>query len=287
MTGYGRASGNFGDKTILVEVRSLNAKVTDLKLRLPGDYKEKEIELRKLVTDHADRGKIDMVVEVQNADGAAAVTLNEALFRGYHRELSRLTQELGLDKGDILQAILRIPNIVASPSSEVDEDEWAVICAVATQALDVFKAFRRKEGIALEADLRQRIEAILGLLEQATPFEQGRFQRMRERMRVNLEENFGTDNVDQNRFEQEILYYLEKMDVNEEKVRLAQHCRYFLEQMNSKQESVGRTLSFITQEIGREVNTLGAKAYDADIQRIVVQMKDELEKVKEQLANVL
>jgi uncharacterized protein (TIGR00255 family) len=160
MTGYGRAAGTHGEKTILVEVRSLNAKVTDLKLRLPGDYKEKELELRKLITDHADRGKIDVLVEVQNADGAAAVTLNEALFRGYHRELSRLTRELGIDEGDILQAILRIPNIVASPSTEVDEDEWAAICGIVTQALDTFKAFRKKEGSVLEADLRQRVGAI-------------------------------------------------------------------------------------------------------------------------------
>ncbi len=287
MTGYGRANGNFGDKTIAVEVRALNSKLTDVKLRLPGDYKEKEVELRKLVIDHAERGKIDLIVDVQNADGAAAVSLNEGLFRGYHRELMRLTTELGIPQGDILQAILRIPNIVASPGGEVDEAEWATICAVVTRALDQFKAFRIQEGDVLEADLRMRVETIRQLLTEVPPFEQARFVKMRERLRSNLEENLGREKVDNNRFEQEILFYLEKMDITEEKVRLEQHCKYFIEQVENPQQSAGRTLNFISQEIGREINTLGAKAYDADIQRIVVQMKDELEKVKEQLANVL
>lgn len=287
MTGYGRANGNFGDKTIAVEVRALNSKLTDVKLRLPGDYKEKEVELRKLVVDHAERGKIDLIVDVQNADGAAAVSLNEGLFRGYHRELMRLTTELGIPQGDILQAILRIPNIVASPGGEVDEAEWTTICAVVTRALDQFKAFRIQEGDVLEADLRMRVQTIRNLLTEVPPFEAARFVKMRERLRSNLEENLGREKVDNNRFEQEILFYLEKMDITEEKVRLEQHCKYFIEQVENPQQSAGRTLNFISQEIGREINTLGAKAYDADIQRIVVQMKDELEKIKEQLANVL
>jgi uncharacterized protein (TIGR00255 family) len=287
MTGYGRAHGNFGDKTIAVEVRALNSKMTDLKLRLPGDYKEKEVELRKLITDHAERGKIDVVVDVQNADGAAVVSLNEGLFRGYHRELKRLAGELGINQTDMLQAILRIPNVVAAAAGEVDEDEWQAICNTVTHALDHFKNFRRQEGRALEADLRLRVANILILLSEVAPFEKERFDRMRERLRNNLEEAAGKESLDANRFEQEILYYLEKMDITEEKVRLEQHCKYFLEQMNNPNQSAGRSLGFISQEMGREINTLGAKAYDADIQRLVVQMKDELEKVKEQLANVL
>jgi uncharacterized protein (TIGR00255 family) len=254
---------------------------------LPGDYKEKEVELRKLVTDHAERGKIDVIVDVQNADGAAVVSLNEGLFRGYHRELNRLAGELGIGQTDMLQAILRIPNVVASASGEVDEDEWAAVCETATRALEHFKNFRRQEGKALEADLRLRVANILLLLSEVTPFEKERFDRMRERLRNNMEEVFGKENLDANRFEQEILYYLEKMDITEEKVRLEQHCKYFLEQVENPKQSAGRTLGFISQEMGREINTLGAKAYDADIQRLVVQMKDELEKIKEQLANVL
>ena len=287
MTGYGRATGSFGEKTITAEVRALNSKLTDLKLRMPGDYKEKEVELRKLVTDHAERGKIDVVIEVQNADGAATVSLNESLFRGYHRELNRLAAELGIGQTDMLQAILRIPNVVAAASGEVDEDEWAAVSDTVTRALDHFKNFRRQEGRALEADLRLRVANILLLLAEIAPFEQERFVRMRERMRNNMEEAFGKENLDANRFEQEILYYLEKMDVTEEKVRLEQHCKYFLEQVENPKQSAGRSLGFISQEIGREINTLGAKAYDADIQRLIVQMKDELEKIKEQLANVL
>jgi len=287
MTGYGRAHGSFGEKTITVEVRALNSKMTDIKLRLPADFKEKEVELRKIVSDHAERGKIDVVVEVQNADGAASVSLNEALFRGYHRELTRLTSELGIGQTDLLQAILRIPNVVSAASGEVDEDEWEAVCETVTRALDSFKNFREQEGKALEADLRLRVANILLLLADVTPFEKDRFDRMRERLRNNMEEAVGKESLDSNRFEQEILYYLEKMDVTEEKVRLEQHCKYFLEQMSNPKQSAGRSLGFISQEMGREINTLGAKAYDADIQRFIVQMKDELEKIKEQLANVL
>jgi uncharacterized protein (TIGR00255 family) len=288
MTGYGRASGSFGGKTISVEVRALNSKLTDLKMRLPADYKEKEIELRKLITDHAERGKLDVIVEVQNADGAALVSLNESLFRGYHRELSRLAADLNIPPTDILPAIMRIPNVVAASTGEIDEPEWEAICKVVTTTLDHLKTFRRQEGRALESDLRLRVANILINLSEVSPFEKERFARMRERLRNNMEEAFGKDNLDTNRFEQEILYYLEKMDITEEKVRLEQHCKYFLEQVENKNgQSAGRTLNFISQEMGREINTLGAKAYDAEIQKLVVQMKDELEKIKEQLANVL
>ena len=288
MTGYGRASGNYAGKTIAVEVRALNSKLTDLKLRLPGDYKEKEIELRKLTIDHAERGKIDLIIDVQNADGAASVSLNEGLFRGYHRELTRIAADLNLSTGDMLQTLLRIPNVVASAGNEVDEEEFQAICAALTHALDNLKNFRRQEGKALESDLRLRIANILLALSEVGPYEQDRVTRMRDRLHNNVTEYLGKENIDTNRFEQEILFYLEKMDINEEKVRLEQHCKYFLEQIEQKNhQAAGRTLNFISQEIGREINTLGAKAYDVDIQKLVVQMKDELEKIKEQLANVL
>jgi len=287
MTGYGRAVGNYGDKVISVEVRALNAKVTDLKLRFLGDYKEKELELRRLILEHVERGKLDLLIEVQSADGAAAVSLNEGLFRGYYREIKRLAEELHLPHDDILLAILRIPNVVNSSSTEMDDEEFEALCRVVTQALDNLREYRLKEGKALSADLRLRVENIQNLLSELLPYEQERFARMRERLRTNMEEVFGKENLDANRFEQEILYYLEKMDLTEEKVRLEQHCRYFLEQLEDPKRSAGRSLNFISQEMGREINTLGAKAYDANIQRLVVQMKDELEKIKEQLANVL
>lgn len=287
MTGYGRAVGSFGDKNISVELRTLNSKITDLKLRLPSDYREKEIELRKIIVDHAERGKIDFSLDVQNTDGAAPVILNEALFKGYYKALSRLAGELDIPKGDLVQTIMRIPNIVSSSTNEVDETEWTVITAVINKALDALKQFRRQEGKALEADLRKRVANILHNLQAVVPLEKQRIERMRERLRTNMEEMFGKENLDKNRFEQEILYYLEKMDITEEKVRLSQHCQHFLQQIDHKELSAGRTLGFIAQEMGREINTLGAKAYDADIQKLIVFMKDELEKIKEQLANVL
>ncbi len=287
MTGYGRAVGTHNDKVISVEVRALNAKVTDVKLRFLGDYKEKELELRRVILEHAERGKLDVLIEVQSADGAAAVSLNEALFRGYYREVKRLAEELQLPMNDILPALLRIPNIINSSSAEIDDEEFEAILSVVRRALDNLREYRRQEGKALGTDLRMRVEHILSLLGELLPYEQERFVRMRERLRANLEENFGKENLDANRFEQEILYYLEKMDLTEEKVRLEQHCRYFIEQLEDPNRSAGRSLNFISQEMGREINTLGAKAYDANIQRIVVQMKDELEKIKEQLANVL
>ena len=287
MTGYGRASSNKNGKTIQVEVRTLNSKLTDLKIRIPGDYKEKEVELRKRITDHADRGKIDFVLDVQNADGSASVSLNEPLFRGYYRELSRIATDLGIPTGDILQTILRIPNVVAASMGEIDEENWETILITVDEALDNLKKFRKQEGKALERDLRERVAVIADLLKEVAPFEATRFKKMRERLQTNLAENLGSENVDQNRFEQEILFYLEKMDITEEKVRLENHCQYFVQQMNKHDQAIGRALNFISQEMGREINTLGAKAYDSDIQRIVVTMKDELEKVKEQLANVL
>jgi uncharacterized protein (TIGR00255 family) len=287
MTGYGRAVGSYADKNISVELRTLNSKITDLKLRLPSDYREKEIEIRKMIVDHAERGKIDFVLDVQNVDGAASVVLNEALFKGYFKALKRLSTELDIEEGDLLQTLMRIPNIISTNIGEIDEAEWAAICTVIAKALDALKVFRREEGKVLENDLRVRVSNIMKSLDEVKPLEEERTRRMRERLRNNMEEAFGKDNLDTNRFEQEILYYLEKMDITEEKVRLEQHCKYFVEQVGNKELSAGRTLGFIAQEMGREINTLGAKAYDADIQKLIVQMKDELEKIKEQLANVL
>lgn len=287
MTGYGRATGNYGDKTIIVEMRSLNSKITDIKMRIPGEYRDRETEIRKMISDHAERGKIDLLIEVQNADGAASVSLNEPLFRGYFNAVSKIADELGLNKADMLATIMRIPNVVASQSGETEEEEWNKLQEIIGETLKALRAFREQEGKVLADDLRLRVKTITDILGQVTPFEQERFVKMRDRMRNNMEEAFGRENLDSNRFEQEVLYYLEKMDMSEEKLRLAQHCKYFLEQFSNNSQSAGRTLGFITQEMGREINTLGAKAYDAAIQRFVVQMKDELEKIKEQIANVL
>ncbi len=287
MTGFGRATGSYNEKSIVVELRALNSKITDIKLRIPGEYRDRESELRKLVTDHAERGKIDLFIESQDANGVAPVSLNSALFRGYHAALSQLADELHLDKSDMLAAIMRIPSVMGAQGSETEEEEWSTLKSIIEEALHGLREFRAHEGRMLEEDLRLRIGIICDILTNITPYEQERFKRMRERMRNNMEELFGRENLDTNRFEQEVLYFLEKMDMSEEKARLLQHCNYFLEQVADPKLSSGRTLGFIAQEMGREINTLGAKAYDADIQRFVVQMKDELEKIKEQIANVL
>lgn len=285
MTGYGRASKPFGNKTITVEVRSLNSKFTDMRVRAPQYFKEKETELRRLLAESAERGKLEMNVEVKSMEGDGEYGLNQPLFKRYYRELNSLAEELSIPKGDMIQAILRLPNVVASEADDISEEEWNVVLSTFGEAMKKFYNFRVSEGAAMETDLRLRVTNILQYMTELPPFEADRLVRMRERLNKNLEDFLSRDRVDENRFEQEVLFYLEKMDITEEKVRLEQHCRYFLEALDTQEKSKGRKLSFISQEIGREINTLGAKAYSSDIQRLAVGMKDELEKIKEQVAN--
>lgn len=285
MTGYGRLSTAYGEKTISVELRSLNSKYTDVRMKMPQNYKEKEAEIRKLVIDRVERGKIDLTIEVNSPSGGDDYGLNEALFRKYHSELSRLSGELNIPNGDMLQAILRLPNVVASAAETIDEGEWDAVVQAMKAALDKFQQFRRTEGEAMEKDMILRVNNITGLLAQLDPYEEERVSRLRQRLHSNLEEHLGKEKIDENRFEQEILFYLEKIDLTEEKVRLSQHCKYYLEELAKPNSQKGRKLSFISQEMGREINTMGAKAYSSDIQRLVVGMKDELEKIKEQVAN--
>jgi len=287
MTGYGRAKLPYREKVISVEIRSLNSKYTDLRIKYPQNYREKEVELRKMVSNYAQRGKIDITIEVKSEQGDEAFGLNKPLFRRYFQELDGMASELGLPKGDMLQAILRIPNVISSDGDQMDEAEWKTLVDTMNAALKNFGQYREDEGKAMENDLRGRISNILEYLVQLDPHEAERVTRLRQRLNQNLEEYLGKDKIDENRFEQEILFYLEKIDITEEKVRLDQHCKYFLEQLDKKVPSKGRKLNFISQEMGREINTMGAKAYSANIQRLVVGMKDELEKIKEQVANSL
>lgn len=285
MTGYGRATSTFGQKSIAVELRSLNSKYTDIRLKVPSNFREREHQLRKLLTNKVERGKIEMSIEVKSMLGDDGYGLNLPLFKKYFSELSALADELGTSKEGLMQGILRIPNVVIAEESDIDEEEWKAILNTVEEALEKFHQFRLAEGAAMENDLRLRINSIQQALEQIDPFEKERIVLLQNRLRQNLQEFFGKDNVDENRFEQEVIFYLEKIDITEEKVRLAQHCQYFLEQLDNDKTTKGRTLSFISQEMGREINTLGAKAYSADIQRLVVGMKDDLEKIKEQIAN--
>lgn len=287
MTGFGRATRSYRNKTIMVEIRSLNSKFNDLRIKIPQHYREQETALRRVVTESTQRGKIDVNIELKSLQGDDDFGLNKQLFRRYYEELSSLGEELGMKQGDMFQAILRIPNVVSSGLESIDDEEWQAVMDTVEESLENFRKFRLNEGDALEKDLVQRIEIILDLLQQVPPFETERIEKLRQRLYQNLEDYLGKDNIDENRFEQEILFYLEKMDINEEKVRLEQHCRFFMEELAKKAPSKGRKLSFISQEIGREINTLGAKAYSSEIQRLVVGMKDELEKIKEQVANIV
>lgn len=287
MTGFGRATTVFGNKNIEVEIRSLNSKLGDLRFRMPGNYREKELELRKLLTDVAERGKIDVNINIRSLQGDDDFSLNVALFRRYYTELRTLADELGIEKADILQSIMRIPSVVGSADAMIDQAEWKALLDTMQLALKDFVAFRQEEGNAMAIDLRTRIETIDELLQRVEPFEKDRVEKYRARLEQNLADFLGKENIDRNRFEQEVIFYLEKIDIAEEKVRLEQHLKYFMEQFTGQNSAKGRTLNFIAQEIGREINTMGSKAYSADIQRIVVQMKEELEKIKELVANLV
>ena len=285
MTGYGRGTVNFNGKSITIEIRSLNSKYTDIRLKIPQNYKEKEHELRKILSDRAERGKLDLTIDIKSAAGDEDYGLNSALFKKYYKELSQLSTELDMPKGDLMQAILKLPNVVAAEEEKIDEEEWKSVLSGLKESIDHFINFRSAEGKAMEEDLRIRISKIMEYLKSLNPFETERITKLRQRLHQNLEEYLGKEKVDENRFEQEIIFYLEKIDVTEEKVRLEQHCKYFIEELDKKIVQKGRKLSFISQEMGREINTLGAKAYSSEIQRLVVCMKDELEKIKEQVAN--
>jgi uncharacterized protein (TIGR00255 family) len=288
MTGYGRSTRSFGEKSVTIEVRALNSKMTDIRFKMPPYYKEKELELRRILTDQAERGKIDVSINIKSLSGEEDFALNHDLFKKYHKELLGLTKEVGLPSDDILNAILRLPNVVGTDDTGVPEEEWEAAQGALKDSLEDFKKFRQQEGGAMEKDLRERTAGIMQLMSDIKPFEKDRIVKLRQRLRQNLEEFLGKENVDENRFEQEVLFYLEKIDITEEKVRLEQHCRYFVETLDDKvNTSKGRTLNFISQEIGREINTLGSKAYSSEIQHLVVKMKDELEKIKEQVANLV
>ncbi len=291
MTGYGKATAEPGGKTVTVEVRSLNSKQLDINARIPQTFRDKELEIRSEINKVLERGKIDFSISLDNEIDTAIYSVNKPLAREYHREILELAEEFKAPVGDnLIFSILKLPDVLKTEKDNLDDNDWSVVKAAIEQALATADAFRMEEGQLLEKDMKMRIGIILDLLSKLSPFEKARIQSLRERFERNQSEFVsnrpGMDKFDDNRFEQEIFWYLERLDITEEKIRLKKHCDYFLETLTSI-ESNGRKLGFITQEIGREINTLGSKASDADIQKIVVQMKDELEKIKEQLANIL
>ncbi|MEO0626216.1 MAG: YicC/YloC family endoribonuclease [Bacteroidota bacterium] len=288
MTGYGRGQHILDGKTFIVELRSLNSKQTDLRLRCQQSLGEYEMKLRKQVADFASRGKLELTVDIRREDGEDGVSLNLPLLKRLHSELVAYAPfNLGGDPGALLAGLIRLPKVAETQDQELSENDIDALQQATKNCLANFQSYRVSEGQATEEDLRNSASSIQQFLEQVEPHEAARVTRVRERLKKQLDEFQSRQNVDQNRFEQELLYYLEKIDINEEKVRLAQNCEYFLEELSNEKPVKGRKLSFISQEIGREINTLGAKAQSADIQRLVVQMKEQLEKIKEQLANVV
>lgn len=288
MTGYGKSSIEINGKSILVDVKSLNGKTSDVRIKVPNNFRQKEIEIRNMVSEGAYRGKLELTIDISSENGDDEYGLNIPLFKKYHKELSQLKNELEADDAsNLFAAIVRIPNVVTAQEKEIDEKEWDYVKDAINNALIELNAFRRTEGQALEKDLSSNIDFIGEKLKEIEPFENERIERLKTRLQKNLEDFLGNENVDQNRFEQEVLFYLEKLDINEEKVRLRQHLKYFISEISSPEIMVGKKLAFISQEIGREINTLGAKAQNSNIQQIVVQMKDALEQIKEQLANVI
>ena len=287
MTGFGRANGNWQNKSINIEVKSLNSKFIDLRLKLPNNYKDKESELRKIIQDNIVRGKIEFALEIISAEDQETLSLNIPLFKKYFSALNQLKVELHLGQVDLMQSILRMPNVISSETIGLEDDEWTLVHKLVCEALKNLSEFRRSEGNALALDLEQRIHIIENLLHQIKPHESSRIDKLREKFLLAAKDFIRKETFDQNRFEQEVMYYLEKIDITEEKVRLAQHCIYFMDTLKGSDTQKGRKLGFIAQEIGREINTLGAKANDSNIQKLVVQMKDELEKIKEQIANIV
>ena len=288
MTGFGKTTVETGNKKIVIEIKSLNSKQLDLNMRVPNLYREKEMEMRAMVKEKLDRGKVDMTIYFDNTDMSKEVAVNSSVVMQYFQQLLDISAQLGIepDKNGLLQTLMRFPDTLQVKSEELNEEEWNYLKAGIQQALEEIDKFRVQEGKALSKDIIHRVELIQQLAAQVPQFEGKRVDVIRQRLQEKINEWTEVKNIDQNRMEQEIIYYLEKLDITEEKVRLANHCKYFLETIE-KEEAPGRKIGFIAQEIGREINTMGSKANDVDIQKLVVRMKDELEKIKEQGLNVL
>jgi len=287
MTGYGKAECEFQSKKITIEIKSLNSKQLDLNFRIPSIYREKELDIRNEINRELVRGKIELNISSDCATDEASVNFNTSLLKAYYKQVVDVSKELNLPvQDDILSTLLRLPDVFKSDKQEVPEEEWTKLMSTVTLAIKSLNEFRLQEGKALEKDMTDRILLLTELSENLVKFEVQRLTKLKQKIRQSLLELVSSDKVDENRFEQELIYYIEKLDITEEKVRLANHCSYFIETMNESEPS-GKKLGFIAQEIGREINTIGSKANDADMQKIVIRMKDELEKIKEQVNNIL
>lgn len=287
MTGFGKEVLENEARKITIEIRTLNSKQLDLNLRLPQFYREKELDIRSLIGKNIKRGKVDISINIEQKNVASAPVISKTLARHYYNELKEVSESINQSNDyDYLSMIVKMPEVLVSPEIEIGDEEFGELLSTIQNACEKVNKFRINEGKVLEKDFIKRINTIIDLLKKVESFEENRTTRIRERIKSNLEAFSQDVQSDKNRFEQEVIYYLEKLDITEEKIRLQKHCDYFLETL-SKDSSAGKKLGFVSQEIGREINTMGAKANDFDIQQIVVLMKDELEKIKEQLFNIL
>ncbi|MFD0831092.1 YicC/YloC family endoribonuclease [Mucilaginibacter boryungensis] len=287
MTGYGTASFDSGTTKYTVEIKSLNSKFLELSLRIPKNFSDKEFQLRTECNKQIERGKVNLSINVEKTDATVkAAGINTQLLKQYFDQLKAVSIDLNEPSGNLLQLALGLPDVVRFDEDSVSEEEWKIVEKTFQQALKNFQQFRADEGIVLEQDAKYRIGLILNNLKAIEVEEPKRVPVIRERLNQFLADAVGREIVDQNRLEQELIYYIDKLDITEEKTRLITHCNYFLETLQSA-DANGKKLGFISQEIGREINTIGSKANDAGIQKLVVGMKEELEKIKEQLLNVL
>ena len=289
MTGFGKAEATLPHKKITVEIRSLNSRQLDLSVRMPAAYRQAEFELRGLVSKAVERGKVDLLVAVETTAAETAAVINDAALEAHFRHLNGVCRQMGVAASEqvdaaLLTSILRLPDVVATDAGVLSREEHAALMQAAQEAVTRLDAFRTQEGATLIADLLRRVDRIETLKDEVTPFEKARTETIRARILENLAKL--PVQADENRLEQEMIFYLEKLDITEEKVRLANHCRYFREVAETEQ-AAGRKLGFIAQEMGREINTMGSKANESNIQILVVRMKDELEKIKEQVLNLL
>ncbi|HNY59420.1 MAG TPA: YicC family protein [Bacteroidales bacterium] len=288
MTGYGKAEESISGRKYIAEVKTINSKQFDPLVRLPTNLKHRELDIRSLLAAMLERGKIDFTLSIEGSDRQEEMVLNKPLLKKYYQELVSLENELEIKRENPfgLDSLLQLPNVFELQNDISDEEIWDDLLEIVQKAIADCDTMRIAEGTNLKSDFIARTDMILDLIEQIEPFENERILKIREKLQKEINENVAADKIDQNRMEQEIIFYIEKMDITEEKVRLKNHCDYFLQTLK-EDGPVGKKLGFIVQEIGREINTLGAKANDWNIQRIVVLMKDELEKIKEQLFNIL
>ncbi|MES2430511.1 MAG: YicC/YloC family endoribonuclease [Bacteroidota bacterium] len=287
MTGFGRAEQTVNDKTFLVEVKSLNGKQFEMQLRLPPLLRPYEFEIRNILQEQLVRGTIDCIITIKQNGTSKPVNINTDLIKAYYNQIEQLSAELKIDTNSVLSALLRLPEVVTPTNDILNDQDFEQFKNVLQGALTELNQHRIDEGASIESDLLKRINNINEQEESIVKLEPNRIKRIREEITQLLEAHVGKENYDGNRLEQELIYYIEKIDIHEEQVRLKQHCDYFRQLLKNDDEAKGKKLSFIIQEIGREINTTGSKAYDAEIQKCVVTMKDELEKAKEQILNVL